>query len=80
MHTRSASQRVDLQSGIIGEQISVDEAAIVFRLADGVFFESLAGFVRRRDRAGKLAQIKVRSGELELPSFSRIRRRAVNRH
>ena len=80
MHAGRAAQRVDLEPGIVGEQIAVGEAAVVFRLADGVLFERGAGLIRRRHGAGKLLHIEIGSGQLKLSQLPRIRRRAVNDH
>jgi len=67
MHARFAVKSVNFKSGIVSKQILIRKAAVVLRLADRVFFESLAGFLRRRYRAGKPPQLKVRGCELELP-------------
>ena len=80
MHAWRAAERVDFQAGIVGEKVSVDEAAVVYRLADGVLFERVAGFFRRRDRAGKLPHVEIGRGQLKLSQLPGIGGGAVDGH
>jgi len=80
VHAWRAPERVDLEARIVRKEISFREAAIVFGLANGVFFERFAVFLRRGDGAGKLPQIEVRRRELKLSQLPRIRRRAIDGH
>jgi len=80
MHAGDSSKRVHLKPRIIGKQVPIGEAAIVFRLTDGVLFKRCANFFGGRHGPRQLPKLKIRRSELKLAKLPGIRRRAINDH
>jgi len=80
MYTRRAAERIDFQTGIVGEQISIRQSPVKLRLDRSVLLKRGSILFRRGHGAGKQAHIEIGRGELKLAELSRIRRGAVDRH
>jgi hypothetical protein len=71
---------VDLQAGIVGEEIGVDVLSVGGGFLDGVGFKGVTGFIRRRDGLRECAHVEIGRGQLKFAQLTPVARGAVDDH
>src|ERR1700676_5451816 len=80
MDAGGAVERIHLQTGIVGEQITFGVAAVGQGFLDGVGFEGVASFLGCGDGFRQRSHVEIGSGQLELAKFAGITGGAIDDH